>query len=64
MLVTPFLYYQDEILYNFITTINAKEHTSILLSYRLNTFLNDFSRDYSWTNGQNLVVTPIDLFSI
>ncbi|ODA22174.1 sensor domain-containing protein [Photobacterium damselae] len=56
ILVTPFLYYQDEILYNFITTINAKEHTSILLSYRLNTFLNDFSRDYSWTNGQNFIL--------
>ncbi|TLS82167.1 hypothetical protein FD722_12080 [Photobacterium damselae subsp. damselae] len=56
ILVTPFLYYQDELLYNFITTINAKEHTSILLSYRLNTFLNDFSRDYSWTNGQNFIL--------
>lgn len=56
ILVTPFLYYQDEILYNFITMINAKEHTSILLSYRLNTFLNDFSRDYSWTNGQNFIL--------
>lgn len=56
ILVTPFLYYQDEVLYNFITTINTKEHTSILLSYRLNTFLNDFSRDYSWTNGQNFIL--------
>ncbi|MEF1220965.1 hypothetical protein REH76_24950, partial [Photobacterium damselae] len=37
-------------------TIGHNKFSSILLSYRLNTFLNDFSKDYSWTNGKNFIL--------
>lgn len=56
ILVSPFLYYENEILYNFMLTISHNKFSSILLSYRLNTFLNDFSKDYSWTNGKNFIL--------